>query len=101
LPWQVGCEFIAGSRKLSAIGFIEDQAWAQLFKMQLMADVVLLPVPDVWPETRSLQQRFSLSFWDALLVATCLRNGVGTLYTEDMGAPRKLDTLTLINPFIP
>ena len=26
-----------------------------------------------------------LSFWDALLVAVCIRNGVTVLYTEDMG----------------
>ena len=26
LPWQVGCEFIAASRKLQALGFSEDQA---------------------------------------------------------------------------
>jgi predicted nucleic acid-binding protein len=71
LPWQVGCEFIAASRKLAAIGFTEDQAWAALGAMRLMADVILLPVPDLWPETRTLQGRYSLSFWDALLVATC------------------------------
>src|SRR6266849_5728946 len=87
LPWQVGCEFVAASRKLAAVGFSESQAWAALVVMQAIADVILLPVPDLWPETQALQGRHSVSFWDALLASTCLRGGVTVLYTEDMGAP--------------
>jgi hypothetical protein len=30
LPWQVGCEFIAASRKLAQQGFDEPQAWSGL-----------------------------------------------------------------------
>jgi predicted nucleic acid-binding protein len=98
LPWQVGCEFIAAARKLEPLGFREDDAWDALADIQVFA-AVLLPVPDLWPETRALQGRYSLSFWDALLVATCLRGGVQVLYTEDIGAPRTIDALTLTNPF--
>ena len=100
LPWQVGCEFIAASRKLASVGLTEPQAWAALAAMQTFADVILLPVPDLWPETNALQGRYSLSFWDALLAATCLRGGVTVLYTEDMGAPRTIGTLSLVNPFL-
>jgi predicted nucleic acid-binding protein len=100
LPWQVGCEFIAASRKLAAVGFTEAQAWTALSMMQVLADVILLPVPDLWPETHALQSRYSLSFWDALLVGTCLRGGVQVLYTEDIGAPRAIDSLLLVNPFL-
>jgi predicted nucleic acid-binding protein len=100
LPWQVGCEFIAAARKLQPLGFSEDDAWDALADLQVIASpAILLPVPDLWPETRSLQSRYSLSFWDSLLVATCIRGGVHVLYTEDMGAPRTIDSLTLINPF--
>jgi predicted nucleic acid-binding protein len=100
LPWQVGCEFVAASRKLTAAGFTEAQAWAALTAMRALADVILLPVPDLWPETQALQARYSLSFWDALLVSTCLRGGVQVLYTEDIGAPRAIDSLSLVNPFL-
>jgi predicted nucleic acid-binding protein len=95
LPWQVGCEFIAASRKLAAVGFTEQQAWTTL-----AADLVLLPVVDLWVDAQSLQARYSLSFWDALLVAACLREGVTILYTEDMGSPRNIDGLSLVNPFV-
>jgi len=100
LPWQVGCEFIAASRKLAAAGFTEAHAWTALDAMRVLADVILLPVSDLWPETHALQSRYSLSFWDALLVASCLRGGVSVLYTEDMGSPRVIDTLSLVNPFL-
>jgi predicted nucleic acid-binding protein len=68
--------------------------------MRTLADVILLPFPDLWPETQALQGRYSLSFWDALLVAVCLREGVQVLYTEDIGAPRAIDQLSLVNPFL-
>ncbi len=100
LPWQVGCEFVAASRKLAAVGFTEAQAWAALTAMQTLADVVLLPVPDLWPETQALQGRHSLSLWDALLVSICIRGGVQILYTEDMGALRAINGLSLVNPFL-
>ncbi len=100
LPWQVGCEFVAASRKLAATGFTETQAWAALTAMRGFVDVILLPVPDLWPDTQALQARYSLSVWDALLVGACLRDGVQILYTEDMGAPRTIDRLSLVNPFL-
>ena len=53
LPWQVGCEFVAAGRKLAAAGFTEDQAWAALAVMGILSDVIVLPVPDLWPETQA------------------------------------------------
>lgn len=99
LPWQVGCEFVAASRKLAAVGFTESLAWTALAAMEILADVVLLPVPDLWRDARTLQSRHALSFWDALLVSACLRGGTKVLYTEDMGSPRTIDGLALVNPF--
>jgi predicted nucleic acid-binding protein len=101
LVWQVGCEFIAASRKLIPLGFTTDQAWDDLRDLGLAADAILLPVPDIWFEARSIQTRHMLSFWDSLLVAACIHGGVTVLYTEDMGAPRTIDSLSLINPFLP
>jgi predicted nucleic acid-binding protein len=100
LPWQVGCEFLAASRKLAGLGFTEANAWAALAAMRSLADAILLPVPDLWNDTEDLQHRYSLSLWDGLLVAQCIRGGVNTLYTEDIGAPRTIDGLVLVNPFL-
>ena len=99
LPWQVGCEFMSASKKLLAFGFAEDEAWSALQDMQEAADRITLPDPADWWDARLLQKSDMLSFWDAILVALCLRDGVGALYTEDMGSPRMIRSLELINPF--
>jgi predicted nucleic acid-binding protein len=96
LLWQVGCEFIAASRQMAPLGFSEAQAWAALADMQTIVSAVLLPEVQVWTDAQALQGRYSLSFWDALLVAGCLRGGIQTLFTEDIGAPRTIDGLSLV-----
>ncbi|MBD2113084.1 MULTISPECIES: PIN domain-containing protein [Cyanophyceae] len=49
-------------------------------------------------ETRD---RYSLSFWDGLIVAAALTANVSTLYSEDMqNNLRVFDQLTITNPFL-
>ncbi|MFQ4136456.1 PIN domain-containing protein [Nodosilinea sp. PGN35] len=49
-------------------------------------------------ETRN---RYSLSFWDGLIVAAALTANVAILYSEDMQDHlRVFDQLTIINPFL-
>ena len=99
LPWQVGCEFIAASRKLHGVGFTVAKAWAALDDMQNLASTLLMPGPALWTDARDFQNRFQLSVWDALLVAACIGGGVQTLYSEDFGQIRQIDSLAIINPF--
>lgn len=99
LIWQVGCEFIAASRKLESFGFSQEDAWAALDDMCGMADAIFMPEEELWPESRLLQERYALSFWDALIVAACQNAGVQILYSEDFGSPRHFNGLTIINPF--
>jgi predicted nucleic acid-binding protein len=99
LPWQVGCEFVAACRKLEPIGFTQADAWLGLADMQAMAKTILLPVPEVWSETQAIQACAPLSFWDALLIAACLRGGVKTLYTEDFSGTPPINGLSIVNPF--
>ena len=47
----------------------------------------------------SLQDRFLLSYWDALMVAAAQQLGCVYLLTEDMQHEQRLDTLQIINPF--
>ena len=47
----------------------------------------------------SLAERFSLSHWDSMILGACQAAGVTRLYTEDIGAPRQIDTIELVNPF--
>jgi predicted nucleic acid-binding protein len=99
LLWQIGSEFIAASRKLTPFGFTEDKAWAALADMQRVANSIEYPNANVWVTAQDLQKRYSLAFWDALLIAACILAGVRNLYTENMGSPRTIDGVSLINPF--
>jgi len=40
-----------------------------------------------------------VSFWDALIVAGCLEEGVGTLYSEDIPSRGEFGPLRVVNPF--
>jgi len=98
LPWQVGCEFLAASRKLQAM--TRDDAWDALDDFRQLVQVILIPEAGLWSQCRGLEQKYVLSFWDALLVGACLKGGVQTLYSEDLGvASRTIPGLALINPF--
>jgi predicted nucleic acid-binding protein len=46
-----------------------------------------------------LQGRFSLSFWDALIVAAALSLGCRFLLTEDLSHGQVLDGLRVVSPF--
>ena len=99
LLWQVGCEFIAATRKLRPFGFTEEQAWQSLEDMQAMADTVLLPVPELWQKCQSIQQQHGTHFWDALIVSTCVHYQVNLLYSEDIPENNDFYGLRIVNPF--
>ncbi len=46
-----------------------------------------------------LEERHTLSFWDALVVEAARRAGATRLLTEDLQAGRQLDGITIHNPF--
>jgi predicted nucleic acid-binding protein len=58
-----------------------------------------MPTPNVLDEALALAGRYSLSYWDSMILGACKVANVTTLYTEDMGAPTIYDGIQLINPF--
>lgn len=56
--------------------------------------------PGILSNASDLRSRYSLSFWDSLIVASALDAGVSTLYTEDMqNGLIVADQLEIVNPF--
>jgi len=47
-----------------------------------------------------LQDRYQLSFWDALIVAAAKAAGCAFLLTEDLQAGQDLDGVKVLNPFL-
>jgi predicted nucleic acid-binding protein len=99
LPWQVGCEFIAASRKLGSAEFSIDLAWKSLATKGGMVHQVILPRQEHWDQCYRLVSTHGFSFWDGLLVACCLDAGVQTLFTEDMGGMARIEGMAIENPF--
>jgi predicted nucleic acid-binding protein len=99
LLWQVACEFIAASRKLTDVGYTQAQAWRELEELRKLWKVIL-PGEQVLVRAERLTATHNLSFWDSLLVAACMEGGVTRLYTEDFDASlSKATGIEIINPF--
>jgi predicted nucleic acid-binding protein len=98
LIWQVACEYISASRKLAPLGFRQEDAWAELSRLQTIWSGVF-PHWDHLRRAESLMASRSISFWDALVIATSLESGVTTLYSEDLAGVGNFPGLIVINPF--
>jgi len=46
-----------------------------------------------------IEDRYDLSFWDALIVSAALRTGCRRLLTEDLQAGQDLDGVIVVDPF--
>jgi predicted nucleic acid-binding protein len=79
LLWQVACEYLAASRKLEPLGDSLQDAWQDLDDLRAVWTTVL-PNWSVLDQSHELMTRFSLSFWDALILAACLDSRVVRLY---------------------
>ena len=55
---------------------------------------------DTFLAASELREKYSLSFWDSLIIASALRTNCSILYTEDMQDGLKVEgKLTIVNPF--
>jgi predicted nucleic acid-binding protein len=61
-------------------------------------DVVAV-TPDTIDLALDLHQKHTLSYWDALIVASAHIAGCSVLLTEDMGTGEVLAGVKLVNPF--
>jgi predicted nucleic acid-binding protein len=99
LLWQVSCEFIAASRKLTAVGYTQSQAWRELEQLRVLWKLIL-PSENVLTRAEQLTATHNLSFWDAMIVAACIEGGVTRFYTEDFDNSLSPATgVEIINPF--
>ena len=68
-------------------------AFFRRYEVQLTTEALLL-------EASRLRERYSLSYWDSLIVAAALQSKAPTLFSEDMQDGLVIDgALTISNPF--
>lgn len=99
LLWQVACEFIAASRKLTAVGYTQTEAWGELEQLRVLWKLIV-PSENVFVRAEQLTATQKLSFWDAMSVAGCMEGSVTRLYTEDFDSSLTRTTgVEIVNPF--
>lgn len=99
LMWQVVAEFLAQLRRWHSLKWIDEQRLRRNVAWLRRLFPIVVPAPAIIDRALDLVTAHTLSHWDAMLVAACLEAGIDTLYTEDMGAPRSIESLKLVNPF--
>jgi predicted nucleic acid-binding protein len=98
LIWQVACEYLSASRKLEPFGYNRAQAWLDIHDLRRVWTTIL-PSWSLLEQAERLLDSYSLSFWDAMIIAACLEAGVACLYSEDFDAYSQVNGLQIVNPF--
>ena len=98
LLWQVACEYMNVTRRLH--GSNEGLVVARRRIHNLMDEWdLVMPDSAMIDTAMELLDRYSLSFWDSMIIAGCIHAGVRRLYTEDFDAYPRIGDLEIVNPF--
>lgn len=97
LSTQVLQETWVNLRKKAARPVARDEALA-LIEDYSRWEVVVNTAASVVAAT-GLEERFGLSFWDALIVQAAQSAGVETLYSEDLSDGQAYGPVVVVNPF--
>jgi predicted nucleic acid-binding protein len=99
LLWQVLGEAAQQLRRWRDQGNLTPAEFLQHIKAFRHLFPLVLPTAEAFDSALSLAERFSLSHWDCMILGACRAIGATCLYTEDIGAPREIDGIRLVNPF--
>jgi predicted nucleic acid-binding protein len=99
LLWQVAGELLSVLRKWQTTGRVARSNAEANFRDVFAMFPLTLPGPQVFARYFDLHSRFSLSHWDAMLLAACKEAGVTTLFSEDMDSGTDYEGLSIVNPF--
>lgn len=99
LLWQVAGELAKQLRAWRDARRISGRAFDRYLQVFRRLFPLLMPSPAVLDRAVALADQYCLSHWDSMIVAACEDRGVSELYTEDMGSPRQIGSVQLLNPF--
>jgi predicted nucleic acid-binding protein len=100
LLWQVLGESAQQLRRWRDQGRLTPSEFTQHIQAFRHLFPLALPTAEAFDSAMMLAERFSLSHWDSMILGACHASGATRLYTEDIGAPRTIDGIELINPFV-
>ena len=88
--------YVTVTRKLKP-GMSEEEAWKDIDDLLAWQPAIL--DARLIRRARTANQRFSLSWWDALIVAAAQTSGCAYLLTEDLQDGQDLDGTHVVDPF--
>ena len=95
--YQVLSEYyVTVTRKLEP-GLSEEEAWNDIKDLFTWEPVAVDET--VMQNARAISRRFSLSWWDALIVAAAQASSCQYLITEDLQHGQDIDGLQVVDPF--
>ena len=100
LLWQVLGETTQQLRRWRDQGRLTESEFSQHVQAFRHLFPLVLPTPEAFDAAMELCERFSLSHWDGMIVGASRAAGASRLYTEDIGSPRTIDGIELVNPFV-
>ena len=100
LLWQVLGELAQQLRRWRDQGKLTPAEFEQHIQAFRHLFPLVIPTAETFDGAMDLAERFSLSHWDSMVLGACQSAGVTRLFTEDMGTPRQIDQIELINPFV-
>jgi predicted nucleic acid-binding protein len=99
LSWQVLIEYYAVATHPAKLAMPVAAAQADVLALQMWNPVV--PDSELLQRAWGVQERLSLSWWDAMIVAAALQAGCETLLSEDLQHGQVVDgSLSIVNPFV-
>jgi predicted nucleic acid-binding protein len=97
--WQVVSEYLNALRRAVRQGRLVESHVMPLIRDLATTFPLVVPGPRTIDHDERLFDQYSLSHWDAMLLAACRDAGVTTLYSEDLAAGTDYGGVVVVNPF--
>ena len=99
ISYQVVQEFLNVATRRFAVPMNADAARDYL-KVVLEPLCAVFPSIALYERTITLRERWRFSFYDSLIIGSALEAECSVLYSEDLQDQQKVESLTIVNPFI-
>lgn len=99
ISFQVMQEFLNTALRKFEPPMTTEQAQSYLqTTLQWLCDYY--PSEDFYQRGLGIKERWRFSWYDSLIITAALECGCHTLYSEDLQHQQKVETLTILNPFM-
>lgn len=70
-------------------------------EIELLRTLTIVDIDiDLILQAIDLSQKHKLSYWDSLIISAAKRSNCTIIYTEDLNSGQKIESISIINPFI-